>query len=58
MTPKRIAAIAGLVLAAAGVLCVALCMFQPGGNQTLMNLGLICTALAFLVSWLLRLKKE
>lgn len=58
MMPKRIGAIAGLVLAAAGVLCVALCMFQPGGNQTLMNLGLICTALAFLMSWLLRLKKE
>ena len=40
MTPRRIVAIAGLALATAGVLCVALCMFQPVGNQTLMNLGL------------------
>ena len=58
MTPRRIFAIAGLALAMAGALCVALCMFQPVGNQTLMNLGLICTALAFLISWQLRMKKE
>lgn len=42
--------IIGILIAIVGLVCLAVCIFQEGKNKILLNLGLLCNAIAFVIS--------
>ena len=58
MSKKRILLGLGLAFAFVGLICLALCIFQDGNNQTLLNAGLMCNSIAFVINCIANRKKK
>ena len=56
MNKRRIFAIIGLVFAFTGLVCFGVSIFCRTENNTLLNLGLACTFIAFIFSFVLQRK--
>lgn len=50
--------IVGMLLAAAAIVCIGICIFQEGQNKALLSLGLLCNALAFVIYCIAMRKKK
>ncbi len=57
MSRKRIILITAILFAAAGLVCIALCIFREGENQWLLAFGLLCNSIASLLYCLEKRKK-
>lgn len=58
MRKKRILSIIGILIAIVGLVCLAICIFQDGKNQILLNLGLLCNSIAFIINCITNRKKK
>ncbi len=58
MNKKRILSFLGIAFALAGLICLALCIFQDGKNQILLNAGLLCNSIAFVINCIVNRKKK
>lgn len=58
MSQRRILSIIGILIAIVGLVCLALCIFQDGKNQILLNLGLLCNSTAFVINCIANRKKK
>ena len=58
MNKKRILFFCGIAFALAGLICLALCIFQDGKNQILLNAGLMCNSIAFVINCIANRKKK
>ncbi len=58
MSKKRILLFWGIAFAIAGLICPALCIFQDGKNQILLNAGLMCNSIAFVINCIANRKKK
>lgn len=58
MSKKRILLFWGIAFALAGIICLALCIFQDGKNQILLNAGLMANSIAFVINCVANRKEK
>lgn len=58
MSQRRILSIIVILIAIVGLVCLAICIFQDGKNQILLNLGLLCNSIAFVINCIANRKKK
>lgn len=58
MSKKRILLFWGIAFALAGLICLALCVFQDGKNQMLLNAGLMSNSIAFVINCVANRKEK
>ena len=58
MSKKRILLFGGIAFALAGLICLALCVFQDGKKQLLLNVGLMANSIAFVINCVANKKEK
>ncbi len=58
MSQKRILSVLGLLVAIAGLVCLAIHIFQDKNDQLLLILGLSCNSIAFMINCIANRKKK
>ena len=58
MDKKRILLFWGIAFALAGLICLALCLFQNEKKQILLSAGLMCNSIAFVINCIATRKKK
>lgn len=58
MSKKRILLFWGIAFALAGLICLALFVFQDGKNQMLLNAGLMANSIAFVINCVANRKEK
>lgn len=58
MSKKRILLFWGIAFALAGLICLALCVFQDGKSQILLTAGLMANSIAFVINCVANRKEK